>query len=96
MAASPLTERALLTQPAATCQWGDDFRGAYNALNIFRRGKYTQLHGVPILAVTATATPSTRERIVKDLQLCEPVVRVLPITRPNIIIECKLFEARRR
>jgi ATP-dependent DNA helicase RecQ len=61
-------------------QWGHDFRQDYLALNELRRW----FPGVPRMALTATATPPTREEIVERLELAEPLVFVGGFDRPNI------------
>jgi ATP-dependent DNA helicase RecQ len=61
-------------------QWGHDFRAEYLGLNVLREW----LPGVPRMAVTATATPPTREEIVARLELDRPSVFVDSFDRPNI------------
>jgi ATP-dependent DNA helicase RecQ len=61
-------------------QWGHDFRPEYLQLaalaEVFR--------GVPRMALTATATPPTREEIVERLALHDPEHFVAGFDRPNI------------
>uniref|UniRef100_A0A8C9RD21 DNA 3'-5' helicase n=1 Tax=Scleropages formosus TaxID=113540 RepID=A0A8C9RD21_SCLFO len=64
-------------------EWGHDFRGAYRNLGNLRR----TLGKVPILALTATASPSVREDIVKSLKLINPVVTCTSFDRPNIFLD---------
>ena len=61
-------------------QWGHDFRPEYLALDQL---KYA-FRGVPRMALTATATPPTREEIVTRLALDEPETFVAGFDRPNI------------
>jgi ATP-dependent DNA helicase RecQ len=61
-------------------QWGHDFRQEYLALNDLRRW----FPGVPRMALTATATPPTRDEIVARLELERPEVFVGSFDRPNI------------
>ena len=63
------TELALLTIDEAHCisQWGHDFRPDY--LNI--RDALDGFPDIPILAVTATATPDVRTDIIRQLRLGE-------------------------
>ena len=75
------TELALLTIDEAHCisQWGHDFRPDY--LNI--RDALAGFPDIPILAVTATATPDVRADIIRQLRLGEaprekPYVQVTP------------------
>lgn len=46
-------------------QWGHDFRKDYGKLNVLRR----QYPDVPIMALTATATPEVRNDICKQLEI---------------------------
>ncbi|MEO0856890.1 MAG: ATP-dependent DNA helicase RecQ [Bacteroidota bacterium] len=62
-------------------EWGHDFRPAYRAIAEVRA-----LTGpVPMLAVTATATPEVRRDIVTQLDLAEPHVEVRGFDRPNLL-----------
>ncbi len=61
-------------------QWGHDFRQDYLALD--RLGEL--FPGVPRMALTATATPRTRQEIVERLALDDPEVFVSSFDRPNI------------
>jgi ATP-dependent DNA helicase RecQ len=63
--------------------WGHDFRPSYLCLGAVARA----LRPCPILALTATATPATREDIARRLGLAEPVVHVAPFDRPNLRFE---------
>jgi len=81
------TELALLTIDEAHCisQWGHDFRPDY--LNI--RDALEGFPDIPILAVTATATPDVRADIVRQLRLGEaprekPYVQVQGFSRENL------------
>ncbi len=49
-------------------QWGHDFRPAYRTLTRLK----TDLGSVPVLAVTATATPRVAEDIIQQLRLAGP------------------------
>ncbi|MBN1239540.1 MAG: DNA helicase RecQ [Gammaproteobacteria bacterium] len=61
-------------------QWGHDFRQDYLALN-----RLAELFpGVPRMALTATATPRTREEIAERLALAEPQLCIGGFDRPNI------------
>ncbi|HEX7081694.1 MAG TPA: DNA helicase RecQ [Gammaproteobacteria bacterium] len=61
-------------------QWGHDFRQDYLAL-----GRLVEVFpGVPRIALTATATPMTRDEIVERLALADPELCVGAFDRPNI------------
>ncbi|XP_072514238.1 bifunctional 3'-5' exonuclease/ATP-dependent helicase WRN isoform X2 [Salminus brasiliensis] len=64
-------------------QWGHDFRGAYRDLGKLKRS----LPDVPIVALTATASPSIREDIVKSLHLVNPLVTCTSFDRPNLYLD---------
>ncbi len=81
------TELSLLTIDEAHCisQWGHDFRPDY--LNI--RDALAGFPDLPILAVTATATPDVRADIIRQLRLGEaprakPYVQVQGFSRDNL------------
>jgi ATP-dependent DNA helicase RecQ len=73
---------ALIAVDEAHCvsQWGHDFRPEYAALGELRR----HFAGVPLIALTATADPHTREDIVKVLGLQAAQRFVTSFDRPNI------------
>ncbi|TRY97819.1 hypothetical protein DNTS_014955, partial [Danionella cerebrum] len=64
-------------------QWGHDFRSAYRDLGKLKR----KLPGVPLLALTATASPSIREDIIKSLHLRNPMVTCTSFDRPNLYLD---------
>jgi ATP-dependent DNA helicase RecQ len=61
-------------------EWGHDFRPEYRQLAQLR----TLLPGVPVLALTATATARVREDIVTHLRLRQPDTFVASFNRPNL------------
>ncbi len=61
-------------------EWGHDFRPEYRQLAKLR----TTLPGVPLMALTATATGRVRQDIITHLKLREPDVFVASFNRPNL------------
>ena len=75
-------EIALIAVDEAHCvsQWGHDFRPEYAALGDLRQF----FPGVPLIALTATADPHTREDIVNVLGLPSAPRYITSFDRPNI------------
>jgi len=61
-------------------EWGHDFRPEYRQIASLR----SRFPGVPMMALTATATGRVREDIVSQLGLVEPAVFVASFNRPNL------------
>jgi len=61
-------------------EWGHDFRPEYRQIARLRE----MLPGVPVIALTATATARVREDIVKLLQLRDPHTFTASFNRPNL------------
>ena len=74
---------SLLAIDEAHCisEWGHDFRPDYRNLKALRNGK----PGIPMLALTATATPRVRDDIVSQLELREPRTFLASFNRPNLV-----------
>ena len=64
-------------------QWGHDFRQDYARLKILREIK----PDVPMIALTATATPQVLEDIIRSLGLREPERHVHGFYRPNLFYQ---------
>lgn len=73
---------ALFAIDEAHCisQWGHDFRPEYTQLGRLR----TQFPDVPLVAMTATADPETRQDILGQLGITDATVFVAGFDRPNI------------
>ena len=65
-------------------EWGHDFRPEYRKL----RGMIDQIKpGLPIIALTATATPKVQDDIVKNLALHKANIFISSFNRPNLYYE---------
>ena len=75
---------ALVAVDEAHCvsEWGHDFRPSFRALS----GLRSALPLVPIMALTATATPRVQADIVATLQLRNPHRSVGSLYRPNLFL----------
>lgn len=61
-------------------QWGNDFRPSYRDCKLLR----DLLPGVPMMALTASATQKVCDDIIENLQLSDPQLIKKDIHRPNI------------
>jgi ATP-dependent DNA helicase RecQ len=61
-------------------EWGHDFRPEYRKLATIRE----QLAGIPVIALTATATERVQKDIVLQLQLVDPGIFIASFNRPNL------------
>lgn len=73
---------SLIAVDEAHCisQWGYDFRPAYLRIAELRE----QLPGVPVLALTASATPAVADDIMRQLHFAEPHLIRGNFARPNL------------
>src|SRR5690554_4345697 len=66
-------------------EWGHDFRPEYrNLRNIIR-----QIGDIPIIGLTATATPKVQEDILKNLEMPDAKVFKSSFNRPNLYYEIR-------
>ncbi|MCS6802054.1 MAG: RecQ family ATP-dependent DNA helicase [Chloroflexota bacterium] len=72
--------RIVVDEAHCVSEWGHDFRPDYLAIRAFAE----EVGRPPILALTATATPTVRADIQRQLGLDRPVVLVAPLDRPNL------------
>ncbi len=61
-------------------QWGHDFRPDYRRLSQVRE----LLGGVPVIALTATATPEVQDDIARELVMEDPERVIVGFDRPNL------------
>jgi RecQ family ATP-dependent DNA helicase len=66
--------------------YGSTFRGAYSRLGALRERLGP---GVPVMALTASATPAMRQQVCTSLQLRSPVLVSGSFDRPNITFEVR-------
>jgi len=66
-------------------EWGHDFRPEYRNL----RSMITKIGKVPIIALTATATPKVQEDIQKNLGMSDALVFKASFNRPNLFYEIR-------
>ncbi|QQS30677.1 MAG: DNA helicase RecQ [Sphingobacteriales bacterium] len=67
-------------------EWGHDFRPEYRRI---RKMVDAIDMNVPIMALTATATPKVRDDIIKNLQLRSPHIFSSSFNRPNLYYEVR-------
>lgn len=81
---------ALFAIDEAHCvsQWGHDFREEYAQLHVLKK----LCPHVPVLALTASATPTVLDDISKHLALNKPERRVHGFYRPNLYYQVELCE----
>lgn len=82
---------ALVAIDEAHCvsQWGPEFRQDYHRLHTLRELNPT----VPILALTATATPDVLRDIARQLRLSSPERHVYGFYRPNLFYQVETVES---
>ncbi|MCX7697539.1 MAG: DNA helicase RecQ [Bacteroidales bacterium] len=67
-------------------EWGHDFRPEYRRIRPIVEAIGQD---VPIIALTATATPKVQQDIIKNLRLKEPKIFISSFNRPNLYYEVR-------
>ena len=82
-------ELALIAIDEAHCisQWGHDFRPDYRMLGQYIPALRGAGNAVPVLAMTATATPTVQADIVAQLEMLKPTLFIHGFRRENLAIE---------
>ena len=77
---------SLLAVDEAHCvsQWGYDFRPSYLRIAALRK----ELPGIPVLALTASATPKVQKDICEKLELKDQLIFRQSFERPNLSYSC--------
>lgn len=83
---SGLLSRIVIDEVHCASQWGHDFRPDYKILGILKR----QFPSVPILGLTATATPKVLEDVKGMLSLRECLVFRASYNRKNLFYEVRM------
>ena len=78
-------DRVAIDEAHCISEWGHDFRPEYRRIGELRaRGEGDPLGQVPMMALTATATPRVAEDVVAQLRLRDPVRLRAPFERTNL------------
>ncbi|OHT08502.1 ATP-dependent DNA helicase, RecQ family protein [Tritrichomonas foetus] len=80
-----LIARFVVDEAHCVSQWGHDFRPSYSQLDVIRR----DFIGIPIMALTATATSAVKKDIKNELNIPKCETFQTSFNRPNLIYEVK-------
>eukprot|EP01130_Rhizamoeba_saxonica_P016556 TRINITY_DN7671_c0_g1_i1.p1 TRINITY_DN7671_c0_g1~~TRINITY_DN7671_c0_g1_i1.p1 ORF type:complete len:551 (-),score=90.45 TRINITY_DN7671_c0_g1_i1:1386-2993(-) len=80
MAQNSLIDRFVIDEAHCVSQWGHDFRKDYQELNILK----DRFPSVPVLAMTATATPKVKNDIMLNLNIQGCVIFSQSFNRDNL------------
>ncbi|XP_065671486.1 recQ-like DNA helicase BLM isoform X7 [Hydra vulgaris] len=75
-----LLDRFVIDEAHCISQWGHDFRPDYKKLNILR----SSYKNVPVMALTATATPRVQKDILNQLCMNNPKIFIQSFNRVNL------------
>ncbi|KAI4341997.1 hypothetical protein MLD38_026661 [Melastoma candidum] len=75
-----LLARIVIDEAHCVSQWGHDFRPDYQGLGILKQ----KFPCIPVLALTATATASVKEDVVRALGLANCIIFRQSFNRPNL------------
>jgi len=89
-AASGLVKLFCVDEAHCVSQWGNSFRPSYLRLG---EARAQLMPGVPILAMTGTATAAVRRDMARSLELRSPVVVDRPASRPELCYDVVFREA---
>ncbi|KAJ7069443.1 ATP-dependent DNA helicase [Mycena amicta] len=83
--------RLVIDEAHCISEWGHDFRAEYRRLGVFRE----RFEGIPIMALTATATPAVQTDIIRSLGMSpDHLVKVVhPFNRGNLYYEIRYLGA---
>lgn len=79
--------RLVVDEAHCISEWGHDFRADYRKLGVFRN----RFQGVPIMALTATATPTVQLDIIRSLKMSQDNIYFAfhPFNRNNLFYEVR-------
>ncbi|XP_051896410.1 recQ-like DNA helicase BLM isoform X2 [Pristis pectinata] len=78
-----LLARFVIDEAHCVSQWGHDFRPDYKRLNELRQ----KFPSIPMMALTATATPRVQKDILNQLKMLKPQVFTMSFNRHNLKYE---------